>query len=364
MTTETETVTEIVRPDELTPDRCEAWRQLQLADDSLENPFLAPEFTLAVGRCRPAARVAVVSDRSGPAAFFPFERHRLGVGRPIGSGFCDCQGLVARRGREVDPAALLADCGLHVWEFDHLAAGQQAFENPGVHRADSPVVDLADGYAAYTARLGRSTAHLFHRVRTKGTRLQRDRGPLRFVFDDRDPGLLRTLVDWKTAQCRAKGRRDVFAQRGLLPVVHELARSRAAGCTGTLSVLYAGERPVSMLYSLRSRRLLSSWFPVYDPEFARYSPGLLLYLALLEAAEGEGLRRIDLGKGEDRYKESLKTGDVPVAEGRVERGRALPALRRGQVAAVERARSAVLRRPLLHRAALGAVGLVERRAGG
>ncbi|WP_371478212.1 GNAT family N-acetyltransferase [Kitasatospora sp. NBC_00315] len=353
--------TTTVRPDELTAAELAGWRQMQLRDDSLTSPFLSPEFALAVGRRRPAARVAVLCDGSGPAAYFPFERRALGIGKPIGAGFCDCQGLVHRRGLDWDPVSLLADCGLRVWEFDHLVAGQTAFEANGVHRAASPVIDVGDGYQAYAARLGGHSAKLLHRVRGKGARLERETGPLRFVFDERDPAMLRTLAAWKTAQCLAKGRRDVFAQPGLLSVVRELADSRAEGCAGVLSVLYAGGRPVSMLYSLRARHLLSSWLPVYDAALARHSPGLLLYLHLLEAAAGLGLRRIDLGKGHDRYKESLKTGDVMVAQGRVERGTALPALRRWQVASLDRTKAVVSANPGLRRLALGAVGLVERR---
>jgi CelD/BcsL family acetyltransferase involved in cellulose biosynthesis len=70
---------------------------------------------------------------------------------------------------------------------------------------------------------------------------------------------------------------------------------------------------------LRSERLLSCWFPAYDPEVARYSPGLALHLKMAEAAAAAGVHQLDLGKGDEPYKQSLKTGDLTVGEGWIRR---------------------------------------------
>ena len=51
----------VVRPDELGPDELRRWRGFQRADATLGNPFLAPEFALAVARHQPTARVAVAA---------------------------------------------------------------------------------------------------------------------------------------------------------------------------------------------------------------------------------------------------------------------------------------------------------------
>ena len=47
---------------------------MQARSESLANPFLSPEFTIAVGRVRPAARVAVLTEGPDTTGFFPFER--------------------------------------------------------------------------------------------------------------------------------------------------------------------------------------------------------------------------------------------------------------------------------------------------
>ncbi|WP_210587742.1 GNAT family N-acetyltransferase [Streptomyces sp. GESEQ-35] len=346
----------VVRPRELTDADLDAWRTFHGADPALNHPFLAPEFTLLVGDVRPAARVAVVyDDARRPVGFFPFERRALGLGKPIGSGVSDFQGLVHAPGVAWDPVELLRACGLHLWQFDHLAAGQDPFVTGSagaVRRAASPVIGLEDGYDAYLARLRRRSPRFLRSLGTKERRLSRDAGDVRFVFDESAPQVLETLMRWKSAQYRARGRVDQFARPWVVALLRELRRTRSAGCTGTLSVLYAGGRPVACHFGPRSGRVLSCWFPAYDTDFAACSPGILLHLKIVEAAAAQGLSLYDLGKGAERYKDSLKTGELPLFEGWVSCGSAPAALRRLQADAAHGARRAVAGSPVLRGAAL------------
>ena len=92
----------VIRPDELGPGDIAAWHTMQRSTASLANPFLCPEFAIAVSRVRPAARVAILSDGPSLLGFFPFERRRLGVGVPIAAELTDCQGLIHAPGAEWD----------------------------------------------------------------------------------------------------------------------------------------------------------------------------------------------------------------------------------------------------------------------
>ncbi|MEU8527327.1 GNAT family N-acetyltransferase [Streptomyces sp. NPDC048629] len=343
----------VARPGELTGADLSAWRAMQSADPALQNPFLSPEFARAAGRVRPSARVGVLRDGGHrPVGYFPFERRPLGLGTPIATGLCDCQGLIHAPGTRWDAAELLSGCGLRLWEFDHLTTGQTPFTGGEVRRAGSPVVDLSDGYEAYRDLLRARSKGFLRGLLGKERRLERRAGELRFVFDERDPEPLEALMRWKSAQYRERSRVDQFARPWVADLVRELHTTRAAGCTGLLSVLYAGGRPVAGHFGPCSRQVLCCWFPAYDAEFATCSPGMLLHLRMAEEAAARGIGHYDLGKGAERYKDDLKTGELPLLEGRVSSGTPSAALRRFQADAAHGLRRAVAGNTVLRGMAL------------
>ncbi|WP_432137967.1 MULTISPECIES: GNAT family N-acetyltransferase [unclassified Streptomyces] len=349
-------------PDGLAAGDLAAWSALQQSSPALASPFLSAQFAQAVGRQRPSARVAVLSDAAGPVGYFPFERHRLGLGMPIGSGLCDTQGLIHAPGLDWDVQELLRACRLYLWRYDHLTADQGPFDRGVVRRSASPVIDLAQGFEAYAAELRARSRERTRQLEAKERRLRRTLGEVRLVFDDPSPVSLDTLMRWKSAQYRAKGQVDLFAGPSVVALLRELHLTRAADCSGILSTLYAGEQPVAVHFGLRSRRVLQYWFPAYAPEAARFSPGILLLLKMAGAAAAQGVECLDLGKGDARYKHEMKTGDRPLGEGWVSLGTVPAALRHAQMASVQRMRAVVAGSPALRRIALKALDVRHRAA--
>ncbi|GHF98571.1 GNAT family N-acetyltransferase [Streptomyces filamentosus] len=346
----------IVRPGELGARETGAWRRLRAASGVPANPFMEPEFTLAVGAVRPAARVAVWWEGDEPVGFFPYEKGPLGRGRAIGFGVSDSQGGVFRPGLRPGTGALLRACGLVFWEYDNLEAGQTLFEGAADESFASPVIDVGEGYPAYEALLRAQSPKFLRTTLAKERKLARETdGGLRFVLDERDPAALRTLMAWKSAQYRRTGRGDRFAQQWISALVRRLHEQRAPGCSGLLSVLYAGDRPVAAHFGLRSASVLSCWFPAYDPAFAKYSPGLVLHLRMAEGAAGAGIRLLDLGRGAAEYKDSLKTGELTVYEGAVTRPDPRTVLHRLRRDPVRAAHAYVRARPALAARARGAL---------
>src|SRR5262245_20480484 len=141
----------VLRPGDLGPAELTTWRAIQAAHRSLQNPFLAPEFSLAVGEARPGARVAVVEDGGRVVGFFTFERRRGVVGGPVGYGMSDCQGIVLDPRVRLDAKELLRACRLPVFEFDHLLADQALFARYHARTVNSPLIGLTGGYEAYLA---------------------------------------------------------------------------------------------------------------------------------------------------------------------------------------------------------------------
>ncbi|GIF38713.1 GNAT family N-acetyltransferase [Actinoplanes xinjiangensis] len=321
----------VVRPDELGPGELDVWRQFQKDQSPLQNPFLAPEFTLAVARQRPHSRVAVLEDSSGVAGFFPYEVRNRVVGVPIGAGITDCQGLIHRKGLEWDAVGLLKACRLPVWEFDHLMAGQQSFERFHSERASSPLMDLREGYARYIEDRNQAGDVVKQTLR-KQRKMVREVGAERFEWNDPDPAGLTALRSWKGAQYRRTQQYDRFTTPWIEGVLEELLASSSEGCRAVVSTVYAGDRPVAAHLGLRSRSVLAYWFPSYDVDLSRYSAGILLCLRMAEAGAADGIQHIDLGKSEALYKTRLMNADTPVAAGRVGQSWAITTVRRTQSA--------------------------------
>ncbi|MEU6376187.1 GNAT family N-acetyltransferase [Streptomyces sp. NPDC046909] len=342
----------VYRPGELSAADRAAWTSLQSkahlqGSPELANPFLSPEFTLAVGRCRRGVRIAVVREDGEPAAFFPFQRSATGVGRAVGLGVSDAQGLVHRPGFTWDAQELLRACGLAVWEFDHLVDGQDPFAVGSTGSYPSPVMDVDQGYEAYLAHLRAHAPKFTRTTLAKERKLGRDAGAVRYVHDERDPAALRTLMGWKSAQYRRTGRSDRFAHEWITRLVEQLFHTRSDPFAGILSVLYAGGKPIAAHFGLRTERVLACWFPAYDPAFSKYSPGLVLHLRMAEAAAADGIAYLDLGRGQKEYKDSLKTREISVSEGWVTRRHPVALGHRARRAPVRALRNTVQSRPEL-----------------
>jgi CelD/BcsL family acetyltransferase involved in cellulose biosynthesis len=240
---------------------------------------------------------------------------------------------------------------LGVWEFDRLVDGQKPFERYQVVRAPAPVIDLSDGSAALLAELRGRSSRVAGGLPRVQRRLERDFGALRFEFQTTDLAALRTLMEWKSAQYRRTGRTDRFARAWIRHFVSNLVELRSPHFTLVLSVLYAGDEPVAANLDLRREDVMAGWFTAYDPRFAKYSPGMLHRLHLIEAAAASGVRLLEMGRGTYDHKELFKTRDVMVGEGKVVRPSAGAALYYTGRAPLRRLRQTVMDSPPLYRAA-------------
>lgn len=313
----------------LGPRDWEAWEAIVAAAPDLQSPYFSAAFCRIVAACSGDVWVGRLRSGAETVGFFPFHRRRFGAALPLARGLSDQHGVVGSGGLELDPRALLRACGVKAFEFHHLLAAQRAFRPFSIAESKSPIVNLRGGYAVYRQDIERQSAVL-SKTEASRSRLSREVGTVRVELDGRDPGLLQVLQRWKSAQYRRTGGRDIFVDRWTREVVAHLSRSREPGCVGMLSVLWAGDRQVALHFGMRSADVLHYWFPAYDPQYARYSPGLILLAELVRWAANLGLRMIDLGKGDAAYKTRLSNGAIALLEGRVERPSAIAAWRRAR----------------------------------
>lgn len=316
-----------VRGSELTAEQRRLWERFAASDPALAgSPCVSSEFTAAVAAVREDVHVGLLREGGETVGFFPFQRDAMGDGAPAGHPLSDLHGVVAAPGASWTVEELLRGCGLRSWEFNHLPVGQAAGQAPFQpwHQAvfASPCMDLSGGYAAYAGARRAAGSRLIPDAARLRRRLERERGPVRCEVDATDPAVLERLMALKSAQYLRTGSYDRFAIPWIADLLRNLLRQRGEGLAGQLSALWVDGELAAAHMGIRSREVLHWWFPVYDRRFERYSPGILLLLAVAERAPDLGIRRIDLGR--DRtpepglYKRSLASGSFQVAQGRAQ----------------------------------------------
>lgn len=344
---------DVIHPSELGPAEIASWHGMQQSTPSLDHPFLSPEFAIAVGHFRRKSQVAILRDGQRTIGYFPFEKRRLGVGVPVSGWLSACQGVVHAPGAQWDARELVRGCGLAAWHFDNVITDQAPFDPYHSAIDPAPAIDLTEGFDVYYAKL-RARAHRFCReLERKFRKLGRDAGELRLVCDSADPGLLRTLTAWKSEQYRRTDHVDRFEAPWVAGLLEMLLAARSDRLSGLLSVLYAGDRPVSIQFGLRAGSLLVGWFTGYDLPFNKYSPGLIQIRMMTEELSGIGVDRLHMGKGAKRYTGDLKNSDIFVGAGTVTSRSALGTAHRVRAATSLWALRTVREHPALHRTADG-----------
>lgn len=356
----------VIHPSELSPGEIAVWRAMQRATPSLRNPFLSPDYAVAVGTVRPESRVAVLMNGASIIGFFPFEKRSLGIGVPISGWVSSCQGVIHAAGAEWSATELLRGCGLAAWRFDNLIPEQKPFEQYHLSTRPAPVIDLSRGFGAYYAAIRARKTRFCRELERKARKIDREVGALHVECGSRDLGALRTLMAWKSEQYRRTAHVDRFEQPWLAGLLERLLACQTPDLTGLLSVMSADGQVIAVQFGLRSGDLLVGWFTGYDPRHARYSPGLIHLLRMAENAAVAGVDTIHMGKGALKYSCPLQNDALLVSDGVVTTTSVVGMTQRAYSATAKQALTLVRRAPSLHRTldwAFRRVGISSRTYG-
>jgi CelD/BcsL family acetyltransferase involved in cellulose biosynthesis len=310
---------ELISGRELDESTTRCWRELQAINPDLRSPCFAPEFAQCVSAARTNVELCLARQNRELVAIFPFQRQWGSRGTPVGGIVSDYQGLICGPDFECDPTRLLRACGLATWDFDRLIASQSFFVPFHKLCEPSALIDLSNGFAGYASELRAHGSKQLRQARNLMRRLDREVGRLRFICHSSDRGALTRVLHWKSQQYKRSGWRDLFAVKWGRELVERVHAMQSEDFAGMLSLLFAGDRLIAGHMGMRSSSVWHYWFPAYNPEFSKYSPGIILLLKMIEQGPGLGLRTIDLGTGKNLYKERLSNTSIQVAEGSVER---------------------------------------------
>jgi CelD/BcsL family acetyltransferase involved in cellulose biosynthesis len=341
----------LIHPSDLGGLEISAWHAMQRATPALANPFLSPEFAIAVGRFRPESRVGVLIDGQSITGFFPFEKRQFGAGVPISGWLSPCQGLIHAPGAEWDTRELLHGCQLTTWKFDNLIPAQTPFTPFHDCTEPAPVIDLSEGFGAYYAKLRENSPKFCRELERKARKLDREVGELHAISASADLGALHALISWKSDQYRKTDHVDRFGNAWIVDLLELLLATQTDYLGSTLSVLYAGKQPVAAQFGLRAGPLVVGWFTGYDTSYSSYSPGLIQLMRLAEGAAATGATTIHMGKGAQKYTHRIKTGDIFVSQGAVTGRSALGTAHRARNAVARWALMSARQHPRLHETA-------------
>jgi CelD/BcsL family acetyltransferase involved in cellulose biosynthesis len=337
----------VCRPGELGPAERTRWQELLREAPALCHPFLSPEFATALGAVGKKARVAVVHDGPDNVGFFGYEVGPLRVARPLAGRLAYRQGFVHAAGLPWSWGGLLQAVGLDAVEFTDVVGEQTSSELTSdlqgpLEVDEAAIIDTSDGWDAY---LERSKGRRVKNTRYLDRKLEREVGPVKFTWGEVDRAEFDQLVAWKSEQYRRSGWPDPFAQRWVRELFEILVEERAGELQPIFTSLRAGDHLLAVDLSLLFHDVYAGWFSAYNHDFSAYSPGAVRMLRTIEVACGEGVRYIDLARGDERYKRSFKNDYLQVGAGLLHNGSARALAYRTARAPARAARSYVLDRP-------------------
>ncbi|HVS53818.1 MAG TPA: GNAT family N-acetyltransferase [Opitutaceae bacterium] len=305
---------------------CEQWRTSGARE--LRNPFFSTRFLQEVAKTRTDTWIAWIELDGNPAGLLAYHRRAGRIGSPLAGHLSDYQGVVSAQPLGVPAGELLRACRLELFDFDHLLPGHLQPAETGLVETSSSIIETGAGYEPLAATLARQSTS-WSKTQQNRRRVEKELGVLRFEEECRDTEVWRTLWRWKRAQYAATGVGDVLQPSWTRELLERLFEDRADGAPGILSALWAGDTLLAVHFGMRERGVWHYWFPAYDPQWARYGPGLLLLDEITRAAAAHGIGYIDLGKGDASYKRAWATGAIPLLEGTITRGGVVTAYRRG-----------------------------------
>ncbi|MEE2525099.1 GNAT family N-acetyltransferase [Hyphobacterium sp. HN65] len=306
---------ELKKPSELSAAEREAWVSFTDHNDELASPYFRIEFADCCEEVRSDTRVIVGRKADQIAGFLPLQLGKFGYARPLAGPLGDVHGLIVPPGYDADPLDYMRAANVGLLEFHSAAGVRQAWRNHGVVQDGSWICDLASGFDAYVDNRKKMSSSAMRNIRSRQRRLEAMEEGFEYRIEDFRPEVLSTVVAWKREQYRRTGVFDVFSVGWTGKLLAALLAKRSDRFRGTCSTLLIGNKIAAAHIGMASEKLSHYWFPVYDPDHSRVSPGILLLMEILRDAAARGEIGMDLGPGNYRFKEEMGSYQVPLWQG-------------------------------------------------
>jgi len=314
---------EIVDASQLCGEIALRWSMLRANNPSLTSPYFDIEFTKAVARVRDDVEIAILKNENDEiTAFMPFQRIGEFHAVPVGGRLNDVHGLISLdlNNQAETIRRIMKKAGIKTFDFHALnLEGVKQDSNLSKYvftELDTHFIDLEAGWAAYQGWY-RKHSSTVRRQGQKTRALEREIGPLRFVFDCDNDEILEQLIELKRAKYHRSKTFDILSVDWAADLLREISAVETPGFKGHLSAVFAGDRLMAVHFGMLTDDVLHYWFPVFDQGYSKYSPGTELILQVAKEACERGITKVDFGYGDDPYKFKFCNGHEKVCCGRI-----------------------------------------------
>lgn len=287
---------------DLSGEIAQTWNQLRATHQLQQSPYFDIAFTQAVASVRDDVEIAVIRDRNSIVGFYPFQRTSANHAEPVGGRLNDAQGLIG--GSKLTPAELLSglkEIDIKSAAFHASAKPNGPFEKFEFCEFEAHHIDLSMGWQEFL-RWAKKNSSTIKRHGQKSRALEREHGRIRFEFENDSEAALEKLIELKRSKYQRTKTFDILSVQWASNLLRTIHKVRSGNFSGILSTMYIGDRFVAGHFGMVTDQLLHYWFPTFDPEFSRFSPGTELLLRVAEECCNRGIVKLDLGYGDDAYK--------------------------------------------------------------
>ncbi len=296
------------------------WSDFLRLNAQWDGPAFQPEFVCGLAHCIPDCKIAILHRGSNIIGYLPFQQLRWRVARTI--PLCDYQAIIGVPDIS-DMREVLRLAGLRSWIFQNLLQVQTPRQATYLSIHFSPRAQLQDGFEAYQAELaaaGKSARHILNNIR----RLERSHGPISLNHGIADEAVLSRLLELKAERYITNSRFPDSVNQTLV----YFHRRTTGPVTGLLSVMRAADKDITYLFSLKFNDLLYYWFPAFEPQYQKYSPGIIMLWLLIQDLKDLNCTKIDFGPGSQSYKEYFANRRIKVVSGRLDAHESVAVARR------------------------------------
>lgn len=274
----------------------------------LGSPFFSYQFATIVNKHRGDVFVCRIYSGDRIVGYLPFHFRPVVGGflksaTKLGAHLSDYCGVVAAPEWRSQPEALLKSAGIASFKFDHLIEDQAQNGLTAQPYGTGTRISFGRNVTEYLARAVAARPVFFKQLAGQERALQRDIGPIRISYNRQNAAdELREIISKKRDQYRRSNSPDALGAGWTQGVLFDLLQSHDPQCAGVLSTLYAGDTWAAAHFGIRFRGTLHWWFPVFNRQLRKYSPGSILLRHAIELSPAHGVETIDFGRGDSQYK--------------------------------------------------------------